>query len=71
MFFKKKTVEKINYDPAVKMPVIRCSICNGEQVGGLKDRATGAFEEVMVIRGDRDLELFRQKVGASEIPREY
>ncbi len=71
MFFKKKTVEKLNYNPQEKMPVIRCSICNGEQVGGLKDRESGAFEEVMLIRSDKDLELFRQIVGTDEIPREY
>ena len=34
--FKKKTVAKI-YDKENKKPVIKASICNGEQVTGFKD----------------------------------
>ena len=33
--FKKKTVTKI-YDKENKKPVIKASICNGEQVAGFK-----------------------------------
>ena len=72
MFFrKKKTIGRIDYDPEEKTPVIRCSICNGEQVGGLKHRASGEFEEVMLIRDSSDLEIFRQKVWLEDIPKEY
>ena len=38
MFFKKKT-EKKTYDKSSKKPVIKASICNGEQVAGFKDIA--------------------------------
>ena len=34
--FKKKTVTK-TYDKENKKPVIKASICNGEQVAGFKD----------------------------------
>ena len=34
--FKKKTVIK-TYDKENKKPVIKASICNGEQVAGFKD----------------------------------
>ena len=34
--FKKKT-EKKTYDKENKKPVLKCSICNGEQVAGFKD----------------------------------
>ena len=71
MFGRKKAVQKLVYNPSEKKPVIRCSICNGEQVGGLKNLCTGAFEEVMVIRNADDLEAFRQLTGATDIPREY
>ena len=71
MFGRKKTVQKLTYDPERQVPVIRCSICNGEQVGGIRDRKTGKFEEVMLIRSDGDLKLFEQMVGKTEIPREY
>lgn len=71
MFGKKKEVRKLSFDRNEKMPVIRCSICNGEQVGGLKDIKSGAFEEIMLIRGSRDLEIFSQMVGEKDIRKEY
>ena len=55
MFFKKKTKTK-SYDAENKKPVIKASICNGEQVAGFQDIHTGAFDEVMLIRGSRDLD---------------
>lgn len=68
---KKKTVEK-SYDPAKQTPVLRCSICNGEQVVGFKDNKTGHFEEIMLIRDDVDLESFRQEYGITgNIRKEY
>ena len=68
---EKQSAKPLSYDPDRLKPVIRCSICNGEQVGGLKDTATGAFEEIMLIRGEKDLEQFRMMVGQQKIPREY
>lgn len=58
MFFRKKT-EKRSYDRSRQKPVIRASICTGEQVAGFKDLTTGAFEEVMLIRDQDDLALFK------------
>ena len=43
-------------------PVIRCSICTGEQVAGFR-RADGRFEEVMLLRSPADLEAFRAQYG--------
>ena len=62
---------KISYDPERKTPVIHCSICNGERVGGLKDIETGRFEEIMLIRTDAELALFKEMVGREDIPKEY
>ena len=47
--FKKKIVTK-TYDKENKKPVIKASICNGEQVAGFKDIHTGKIEEVMLIK---------------------
>ena len=69
--FHRKPAPVQTYDHETLEPVIRCSICNGEQVGGIRDRKTGKFEEVMLIRSDGDLKLFEQMVGKTEIPREY
>ena len=47
--FRKKTVTK-TYDKKNKKPIIKASICNGEQVAGFKDIHTGKIEEVMLIK---------------------
>ena len=53
--FKKKTVTKA-YDKENKKPVIKASICNGEQVAGFKNIHTGKIEEVMLIKNQADLD---------------
>ena len=69
--FSKKS-EKKTYDQNNQKPVIKASICNGEQVAGFKDIHTGKFEEVMLIRGVEDLEKFQLMYGIEgEITKEY
>ena len=60
--FKKKTVIK-TYDKENKKPVIKASICNGEQVAGFKDIHTGKIEEVMLIKSQADLDEFKKMYG--------
>ncbi len=57
--FKKKTIVK-TYDKDNKKPVIKASICNGEQVAGFKDIHTGKIEEVMLIKSPSDLDIFKK-----------
>jgi hypothetical protein len=64
MFFKKKT-EKKTYDKENLKPVIRASICTGEQVAGFQDIHTGAFKEVMLLRNSDDLLQFKNEYGIS------
>ena len=47
-------------------PVLRSSICTGERVAGYINAETGKFIEVMLIRNDDDLEVFRQTYGLSD-----
>jgi hypothetical protein len=68
--FKKTKVVK-SYDKEIQKPVIHCSICNGEQVAGFKNLTTGKFEEVMVIKSDKDLREFMEMYGVTEIVKEY
>ncbi len=68
---KEQNTEKIPFDPQKEYAVLRCSICNGEQVAGFKDRNTGHFTEVCLIRGERELEAFKQTYGITEITKEY
>ena len=69
----KKSQIKKEFDRENKRPVLKCSICNGEQVAGFKDLHTGKFEEVMFIRSKQDLEDFKEMYGIEgmEIAKEY
>lgn len=73
MFGRRKKPVTVPYDRGNKIPVIRSSICTGEQVAGFKDPTSGKFEELMLLRDDRDFQEFlrRYQVEASEISREW
>ncbi len=69
--FNKKKAQR-SYDKENKKPVIKASICNGEQVAGFKDIHTGRIEEVMLIKSPADLEHFKAMYGIEdEIAKEY
>lgn len=70
--FRKK-VKKQPYDKETLRPVIRSSICTGEQVAGFRDIQTGKFHEVMLIRDSGDLDEFLETYDISQgnIQREY
>lgn len=69
--FKKKIVKK-TYDREHMKPVIRASICTGEEVAGFKDIRTGKIEEIMLIRSPEDLEKFKEIYEITEeIAKEY
>ncbi|MDD6324333.1 MAG: aspartate dehydrogenase [Lachnospiraceae bacterium] len=70
-WFKRKVVAR-SYDKENQKPVIKASICNGEQVAGFKDIHTGKIEEIMLIKSPEDLEQFRKLYGITEeIEKEY
>lgn len=52
-------------------PVLRCSICTGEQVAGFKNLNTGKFEDVMLIQNEKDLKTFMKRYALTEISKEY
>lgn len=70
-FTDKATQKKKTYDKDNCKPILKCSICNGEQVAGFKDIHTGKFEEVMLILSPKDLDDFMKQYGISEISKEY
>jgi len=47
-------------------PVVRSSVCTGEKVAGFKNRHTGVFEDVMLVRAASDLEEFRKRYNIGE-----
>lgn len=68
---KKATTPIVQYDPAKQKPVLRCSICTGEQVAGFKNQQTGRFTEVMLIKNNKDLDTFMKMYGLSSVDKEY
>ena len=72
MFWKKKTPVPVrDYDRENLSPAVRASICTGEQVAGFRDRRTGAFREVMLIRSEADLEEFKALYGLTQVETIY
>ena len=73
MFGRKKRQTAVPYDKTGKVPIIRSSICTGEQVAGFKDPVSGKFQELMLIRNDKDFQEFLEQyqVRESEIQREW
>ena len=70
-YSKRKSVKK-TYDREHMKPVIRASICTGEEVAGFKDIRTGKIEEIMLIRSPEDLEKFKEIYEITEeIAKEY
>lgn len=59
------------FDPAIQKPILRCSICTGEQVAGFKDLRTGKFTDIMLIRDEKDLEAFKKQYGVTEITKVF
>ena len=59
------------YDPETQYPVIRSSICTGEKVAGFKNKKTGHFTEVMLIRTPKDLAEFKETYKVDKIDTEY
>ena len=61
--FRRTPPAPVSYDRDLLEPVIRCSICNGEQVAGFLNRQTGKFEEVACLKTPRDLSAFMERYG--------
>ena len=69
---KKKRIEKKTYDRENMKPILHASICTGETVAGFKDKRTGRFEEIMLIKNEADKELFKEIYDiTSDLPTEY
>lgn len=71
MFHRK--IKKMEYDRENQKPVIRSSICNGERVAGFRDKNTGKFTEIMLIRDNKDMDLFLEDydISVAEIEKEW
>lgn len=70
--FHWKTKKK-SYDRENQKPVIRASICTGEQVAGFKNIHTGKFTEVMLIKNSHDMDEFLETydIAVADIVKEW
>lgn len=67
----RKKIRQEDYDRENWKPVLKCSICNGEQVAGFKNIHTKEFREECFIQDASDLEAFRKKYGIDKLEKEY
>ena len=58
MFRHKKKSDRKEFDREKMIPAVRSSICTGEKVAGFRNKQTGKFEEVMMIRTEQELQEF-------------
>ena len=70
-YYERYLSEDIPFDSDKQIAVIKCSICTGEKVAGFKSKEDGHFTEVMLIRGAKDLDLFKEIYKIEEIKKEY
>ena len=68
-----KIKEKVySYDKVHMKPVIKTSICTGEQVAGFKDIHTFKIEEIKLVKTSADIEKFKEMYGIEgNIDKEY
>jgi len=70
--FKSNTESnEFEYNPNIHKAILKCSICNGEQVAGFKDKTNGTFHEIMLIKNSADLDYFLDKYKIEVITKEY
>ena len=70
-FFHKPAPQSLSYDRENLRPVLRCSICTGEQVAGFQHIHSGKFEEIQLIRNGDELQDFLNRYGISHIDKIY
>ncbi len=63
---RKETKPKLPYSLEEYEPVLRCSICTGEQVACMRNRESGQLREIMLIRDESDLAEFRKLCGLED-----
>lgn len=65
---RKKQPAPKSYDREHLRPVIRSSICTGEEVAGFQELESGRFHEDRLLKSPRDLQEFLEEYGISEPP---
>ncbi|MGN0777581.1 MAG: hypothetical protein ACI4MJ_00390 [Aristaeellaceae bacterium] len=70
-YYEQHLAEDIPFDPQRQDAVLRVSSWTGESIAGFRDRVSGAFTEVMVIRSPEDARRFMRLYRLESLCREY
>ncbi len=62
---------KYPFDPDREYPVIKSSICTGEKTAGFKNKETGHYTPVMLIKSPADELEFKKIYNTDELRTEY
>ena len=62
----KKRTQTVTYDRERYQPAVKTSICTGERVAGLIDLTTRKFQDITLIRNDKELAEFCRQYGVTE-----
>ena len=71
MIFGKKKDKAPSYDKEHEVPVLKSSICTGEQTAGFLNLETNKYRDVMLIKTPADLEVFKRTYGVDELKKIY
>ncbi len=61
--FGKKKLAQYEYDHDKEIPVIRASICTGEETAGFQNKETGQFRDICLLRNAAEKEAFCRACG--------
>lgn len=70
-FNRKNRIERIEYNREKEVPAVKSSICTGERTAGFLEINTGKYRDVMFVRSDADIELFKRACGVDEVRKIY
>ena len=70
-YYERHLKETIPFDSETQYAVVKSSICTGEKVAGFKNKETGAFTEVMLIKNIADETTFKKIYGIETLKVEY
>lgn len=66
--FGRRKKQQLDFDREKQIPAVRKSICTGEETAGFRDRDTGKFHEVMLLKSAADLKAFMELYNIQETP---
>lgn len=70
-FNKKDQIRKIDYNKETEVPAVKSSICTGEKTAGFLEVNTGKYRDVMLVKSDADIDLFKKACGVDEVRKIY